>query len=77
MNTFEVGQLIFYKNGDRVEIGKIKSLKEHGAFVFYHGGSTSALTNYKDMLPIVNEMNIVSVNLGQVDEDIDGDTCYR
>lgn len=64
MNSFKVGQLIFYKNGNRVQIGKIKSLKEHGAYVFYHGGSTAALTNYRDMLPIVNEMNIVSVNLG-------------
>lgn len=64
MNDFKVGQLIFYKNGDRVQIGKIKVLRDHGAYVFYHGGSTAALTNYQDMLPIINEMNIVSVNLG-------------
>lgn len=55
MDNFKVGQSIIYRNGDRFEVGKIKSLKGHGAFVWYHSGETAALTNYEDMIPIANE----------------------
>lgn len=66
MTDFKVGQLVIYKNRDMVEIGKIKSLKEEGAFVYYHSGSTAAFTNYSLLLPIINDYCIKKDILGGV-----------
>ena len=41
---FNVGQYIVYCNGDRFELGRIKSLHQDGAFVAYHEGETGAKT---------------------------------
>lgn len=62
--TFKENQLVVYKNGDKFEVGKIKTLKEHGAFIWYHSGETAALTNYEDIHPIINEHCILKTNLG-------------
>ena len=43
-NEFSVGQYIVYCNGDRFELGRIKSLHKDGAFVAYHEGDTGAKT---------------------------------
>lgn len=37
-NNFKVGQYIIYVNGERYELGRIKSLRPDGAFVAYHEG---------------------------------------
>lgn len=63
-NIFKVGQYIIYHNGDRYEIGRIKSIKEDGAFVAYHEGETGAKTPFDLMHPIVNEYCIKEMSLG-------------
>lgn len=64
MNDFREGQYIIYHNGDKYEIGRIKSLREDGAFVAYHGGETGAKTHYEDMHPLVNDYCIEKTTLG-------------
>ena len=64
MNEFKVGQYVIYHNGDRYELGRIKTLHEDGAFVAYHSGETGAKTPYDLMHPLVNEFVIVSTRLG-------------
>jgi len=64
MDEFREGQYIVYGNGDRFEIGRIKSLHADGAFVAYHEGETGAKTPYDCMHPIVNEYAIKETSLG-------------
>lgn len=70
MNDFKVGQLIVYVNGPRYEIGKIKKLCDHGAFVNYHAGSTAAMTPYDLMHPIMNDYNITETTLGADKDEV-------
>lgn len=65
-NIYELkeGQLIFYVNKYKVEIGKIKSITDGGAFVYFSEGETAAKTSFDSMLPIVNERCITDTNLG-------------
>lgn len=62
--VFKEGQLVVYYNGDRFELGRIKTLRTHGAFVHYHSGETAALTDYTDLYPIINDYLINVVSLG-------------
>jgi|BioPla2DNA2_1021312.scaffolds.fasta_scaffold05473_17 hypothetical protein len=62
--VFREGQLIFYRNGDRCEIGKIKRVCDNGAFVYYHSGETAAKTSFDLMFPIINEHCILKTSLG-------------
>lgn len=64
MDEFREGQYIIYVNGDRFEIGRIKSLHADGAFVAYHEGETGAKTPYDCMHPIQNEYTIKETSLG-------------
>lgn len=61
---FKTGQLIIYENGENIEIGKIKSLTNTGAFINYHSGETAALTDFRLIKPIINETCITKTNLG-------------
>lgn len=61
---FKVGQYIVYANGDRYEIGRIKSLHADGAFVSYSEGETGAKTPYDLMHPLVNGFTIKKTSLG-------------
>lgn len=63
-DNFQIGEYIIYVNGDRYEIGKIKSLREDGAFVWYHEGETAAKTPYAQMHKLANEYCIKDNNLG-------------
>jgi len=63
---YKVGQLIIYKKGDTFQIGKIKTLINEGAFVYYHSGETSAVTSYRNMYPIENDYCILKTILGGV-----------
>lgn len=64
MTTFDVGEYIIYVNGDRYEIGRIKSLTPTGAFVAYHEGETGAKTPYDLMHKLVNGYCIRETALG-------------
>lgn len=41
---FNIGEYIIYVNGEKYELGRIKSLQDDGAFVAYHEGETGAKT---------------------------------
>ena len=64
MDDYSVGEYIIYQNGDRYELGRIKSLREDGAFVAYHEGETSAKTPYDCMHKLINAHCIKETTLG-------------
>lgn len=64
MNNFEVGEYIIHVCGDRYEIGRVKSLREDGAFVCYHEGETAAKSQYGSMHKLVNGYCIKESMLG-------------
>ena len=69
----EVGQLIAVVRGLTVEIGKIKSFTRNGAFVYYHTGSTAALTPYGSMYQITNAYCIPKTSFNTTDlEEVQG-----
>lgn len=61
---FKVGDYIIYVNGETFELGRIKSLKEDGAFVAYHEGETGAKTPYELMHRLSNGSCIRKTTLG-------------
>ena len=61
---FKIGEYIIYVNGDKYEIGRIKSLCNDGAFVAYHEGETGAKTPFECMHKIVNGYTIEHTSLG-------------
>ena len=63
-SKYVVGEYIVYVNGDRHEIGRVKSLREDGAFVCYHEGETAAKTPYDCMHKLVNGHCIKKSTLG-------------
>lgn len=64
MDNYTVGEYIIYVNGDKFELGRIKSLHEDGAFVCYHEGDTAAKTPYECMHKLINRGVIMDANLG-------------
>ena len=64
MKNFSIGEYIIYVNGDKYEIGRIKSICEDGAFVAYHEGETGAKTSWEDMHKLINEYCIKETTLG-------------
>ena len=64
MNGFREGEYIIYVNGDKYEIGRIKSLRPDGAFIAYHEGETGAKTPYDRIHKLQNAYTIKSTMLG-------------
>ena len=64
MEKFKVGEYIIYVNGDKYELGRIKSIASDGAFVAYHGGKTGAKTPFDTMHKLVNAYCIKETTLG-------------
>ena len=64
MDEYSVGEYIIYRNGEKYELGRIKSLREDGAFVAYHEGETGALTPYSHMHKLINRYCIKDTSLG-------------
>lgn len=64
MNDFKEGDLIVYVNGSDAEIGKIKSVHEDGAFVWYHEGTTAAKTPFDRMYKLRNDYCVKETTLG-------------
>ena len=64
MNEYSVGEYVIYQNGDKYELGRIKSLQEDGAFVAYPEGETGAKTPYSHMHKLINRHCIVETVLG-------------
>lgn len=61
---FHEGDLVVYQTGDSFEIGKIKSLRDDGAFVFYHTGDTAAKTPYDHLHVLKNAYAVGQTLLG-------------
>lgn len=61
---FHPGEYIIYQNGDTYQIGRIKSLTEGGAFVWYHEGETAAKTPLRCMHKLENAYAIKETSLG-------------
>ena len=79
MNNFKVGEYVVYHNEstNHYELGRIKSLREDGAFVAYHSGETGAKTPYDMMHKLINGFVIKSTLLGGdffIREGIDDET---
>lgn len=55
---FKIGEYIIYVNGEKYELGRIKSLHDDGAFVAYHEGETGAKTPYDLMHKLINSYAI-------------------
>jgi hypothetical protein len=56
-NTFAPGEFFIYKNGDRLELGKVKRMADEGAMAYYcwySCGTTAARTPVELMLKLVN-----------------------
>lgn len=64
MNNYSVGEYIIYQNGDKYELGRIKSLQDDGAFVAYHEGEIGAKTPYSHMHKLINRYCIIDTSLG-------------
>lgn len=64
MDEYSIGEYIIYRNGEKYELGRIKSLREDGAFVTYHEGETGALTPYSHMHKLINRYCIKDTTLG-------------
>lgn len=64
MADFKRGEYIIYINGDRYEIGRIKSVCDDGCFVAYHEGETGAKTPFDKMHKIINAHCIQKTSLG-------------
>lgn len=64
MNNYSVGEYIIYQNGDKYELGRIKSFQDDGAFVAYHEGETGAKTPYSYMHKLINCYCIIDTSLG-------------
>lgn len=63
-NTFKVGELVLYRNGDTYQIGKIKSLLGDSAFVYYTSGDTASKTTLNNLIKLENNYVITQTNLG-------------
>ena len=64
MDEYSVGEYIIYRNGEKYELGRIKSLRKDGAFIAYHEGETGALTPYSHMHKLINRYCIKDTSLG-------------
>ena len=64
MRDLRTGDYIIYVNGDRYELGRIKSITEDGAFVAYHEGETGAKTSFDLMHKLINDFCIKETTLG-------------
>ena len=56
-DTFAPGEFFIYKNGDRLELGKVKRAADDGAlayFCWYSCGTTAARTPVELMLKLTN-----------------------
>ncbi len=60
------GDLVIYQNGDRFEVGKIKTMckDRQAAFVWYHEGDTASMTPCSKLSRIANAYALGRTRLG-------------
>lgn len=62
---YEVGEAVLYQNGDKFELGIVKSLCGHDEyFIWYHTGDTAARTHARHLHKISNDyaFNIIRLD---------------
>ena len=64
-NSFKAGELVIYKCGTRVELGKIKSVKGLVAFVWFSEGDTAARCDVADLYHLSNAHMIRDTGFGK------------
>lgn len=64
MDEWKVGEYIIYHNGEKYELGRIKSVCKDGCFVAYHDGETGVKTPFDCMHKLVNGYVIKDTSLG-------------
>lgn len=70
MSEFKEGQLVLFRGSSGCEIGKIKRLgSDNLAFVWYHSGETTSLTNLDLLHPIINDYCIQDLINKEVGDD--------
>ncbi len=62
---FVSGELVIYKFGSRVELGKIKSVKGAYAFVYFSEGDTAARCDVNDLYHLHNAYMIRETGFGK------------
>jgi len=62
-NEWEVGEYIIYQNGEKYELGRIKSIREDGCSVAYHEGVNGAKTPFSHMHKLINAYTISNTTL--------------
>ena len=58
------GDYVIYQNGDTFQIGRVKTVKPNGVFVYYHEGDTAAKTPLENLHVIQNSYVIEQTSLG-------------
>lgn len=71
MDEFKKNELVLYQNGAKFEIGRIKKVCKHGAFVYYHSGYTAAFTPFTMLHKLHNAHYIKATTLGELAEEDD------
>lgn len=69
---FKENQLVVYFPGtfcNYARIGKIKSINDKGAFIWYTTGETASLTKFENLFPIENESCITGEIFNNFDRD--------
>ena len=62
--TFKPGEYVIYACNGIYQLGKIKRVTANGAFVWYSGGDTAAMTPYYLLKKLQNPYVIKQTNLG-------------
>ena len=65
---YRPGEYILYILGNIYHIGRVKSVTDRGAFVYYHEGDTASMTPFKYMRKISNAHCIRLTSLGGLPE---------
>lgn len=64
MAEFKQGDLVVYMNGRVVQLGRVKSVTEHGVFVYYHEGNTASSTSLDKLFKVDNAYCVQQDSLG-------------
>lgn len=67
---YKVGEAVLYQNGDRFELGIIKTICDNNEyFVWYHTGDTAARTHARNLHKISNEYTFHIIRLDPEDKE--------
>ena len=82
MNDFYVGEYVIYKNGKKIELGRVVKVAPQNCYVCYSTGCTAACTPKEKLHHLLNKYTIVQTTLGYnrfngTCDDYDPDVCIN